>query len=676
MLIFGRNRERGFGMLEVGLALVVVAFAAAGLSKMLTSNVAATKAKSNAERLTMVTLAADQYLIQNEQQLKSVLPAGGAPIAIPVGKTCASCAIPSGPSGLPSVQGDGLLSSAYIDLNNNQQSHALIVKELGSGDLDAIVTTYGGSAIDDENLGYITGLIGAAAGGVYSNGAIAPTNQISGAHGGWGDATSSWNASIGGTNVRPSSGHVQVSLSLAQASGMGAINPDDVLFRTSNGNATRNTMATDLLLGTNDIWGGSTIEGRSFRDRDNGWVVNPSGQSQMDDVNMRGDVNVGTGGNPPIRFRPSSTPSNQRIMVGTSSGNTVMARGDGRLYVDREATVGTSSGSQVVMNNSGEIDADGNITSGGNIYAGNQVHAMDFRDSSPGMTDYNVNPSWNSQLRTVRIGNFTTPGNDVLINNGDNAGIHADGNITSEQTVSGYTLYATDNVEAEDVIARDNIKTASGIVRAGGDGPSDQRTTLHPDGIIQATRAVRAPNFVSGMTVEAITAPANGIVYAAGFYDVNGRDLAGVQSYPYRINPSYTDSRLRKLTVGEVGMPTSELKKNGDIVTPGDVTAAAYYYTSDERLKEDIRDLDGWEILADLDPKAYRYKDSGREAMGLIAQDVEKVLPDLVKTNDDGMKSVNYLDLIAPMIDKIQVMHERNAEQDKRLKELEELLED
>jgi type II secretory pathway pseudopilin PulG len=565
-MIWGKRNERGFGMLEVGLALVVVAFAAAGLSKMLTSNVAATKAKSNAERLSMVTLAADQYLTQNEQQLKSVLAAGGAPIAIPVGKTCASCAIPTGPSGLPSVQGDGLLSTAYVDLNNNQQSHALIVKELSSGDLDAIVTTYGGSAIDDENLGYITGLIGAAAGGVYTNAAIAPTTQISGAHGGWGDATSNWNASIGGTSVRPTSGHVQVSLSLAQASGMGAIDPDDVLFRTSNGNPTRNTMAISLKMGGYNIYDANEVEGYYFRDGTPGhenYVVNPGGGTLLQDLrigvygNTGDDVSINNNGD----IYADGVIHAQRLIDQNNSTYEVDPSSTSRL--NRASFGGPALGFVSIYD--GRIDADSRITSNSG------VHAKAFVDNSEPGTNYSANPSSESRFERLVVGDDPATGSPFV---GKNVTIdHGEVDISRELTAP----YLKDNTPGE------------------------------------------------------------------GSYIVNPGNL----------------SRLKRIRVGDPTDPANDiiLRDNGTIHMDNDITASAYYYTSDERLKEDIQDLDGWAVLKDLSPKSYRYKKDGRESMGLIAQEVEKILPHLVQEDEDGMKSVSYMDLIGPLIDEVQELH-------------------
>ena len=54
--------------------------------------------------------------------------------------------------------------------------------------------------------------------------------------------------------------------------------------------------------------------------------------------------------------------------------------------------------------------------------------------------------------------------------------------------------------------------------------------------------------------------------------------------------------------------------------------------------------------------------------MGVIAQEVERVFPDLVETDEQGLKKVNYEGLIAPLIEAVK-------ELDARLRALEERME-
>jgi hypothetical protein len=47
--------------------------------------------------------------------------------------------------------------------------------------------------------------------------------------------------------------------------------------------------------------------------------------------------------------------------------------------------------------------------------------------------------------------------------------------------------------------------------------------------------------------------------------------------------------------------------------------------------------------------------------IGVIAQDVEKVFPELVTTDDQGYKRVAYYGLIAPLIEAVKELDERVA---------------
>jgi hypothetical protein len=71
---------------------------------------------------------------------------------------------------------------------------------------------------------------------------------------------------------------------------------------------------------------------------------------------------------------------------------------------------------------------------------------------------------------------------------------------------------------------------------------------------------------------------------------------------------------------------------------------------------ERIRQLRGvtWEWKDDAPDEAKR-----QPGMGVIAQDVEKVFPQLVHTTEEGLKKVDYSGLIAPIIEAIKELDQR-----------------
>jgi len=83
------------------------------------------------------------------------------------------------------------------------------------------------------------------------------------------------------------------------------------------------------------------------------------------------------------------------------------------------------------------------------------------------------------------------------------------------------------------------------------------------------------------------------------------------------------------------------------------------YNPSDAKLKENIEVISSEQIdnLFNLNPINFSYKnDRGKSKhFGLLAQDVEKVFPELVK-NDKDYKSVNYQELLPIMLAKMKQM--------------------
>ncbi len=87
---------------------------------------------------------------------------------------------------------------------------------------------------------------------------------------------------------------------------------------------------------------------------------------------------------------------------------------------------------------------------------------------------------------------------------------------------------------------------------------------------------------------------------------------------------------------------------SGAITSSGDITAF-----SDERLKDNIQTLDGKKALQ---MRGVSYIRDGKEGSGVIAQEIEKIAPELVLTADDeqGTKSVAYGNLVGYLIEAIK----------------------
>ena len=107
--------------------------------------------------------------------------------------------------------------------------------------------------------------------------------------------------------------------------------------------------------------------------------------------------------------------------------------------------------------------------------------------------------------------------------------------------------------------------------------------------------------------------------------------------------------RLVILPSGNVGIGTTSPQQLLDV--SGNVQAQSFLYSSDVRLKKDIKSLDGYDLARKLEGVAFTWKNNGQRDIGLIAQEVEKVVPELVVTDANGMKSVKYGNIAAILVE-------------------------
>jgi hypothetical protein len=87
------------------------------------------------------------------------------------------------------------------------------------------------------------------------------------------------------------------------------------------------------------------------------------------------------------------------------------------------------------------------------------------------------------------------------------------------------------------------------------------------------------------------------------------------------------------------------------MVVNGSIHAFEFVQYSDERLKSDIQRIsNALELVSQLRGSKYVWKHNERKAYGLIAQEVQRVVPEVVHKNEQGLLSVNYIELIPILI--------------------------
>ena len=99
---------------------------------------------------------------------------------------------------------------------------------------------------------------------------------------------------------------------------------------------------------------------------------------------------------------------------------------------------------------------------------------------------------------------------------------------------------------------------------------------------------------------------------------------------------------------------TEVYRMNQDIRTVDDVSFNSITETSAERYKDNIQTLEGSSILQ-LRPVTFDWKSTGEKDYGLIAEEVDHYLPELVKKNEEGIvEGIKYSKLTALLIKVVQ----------------------
>ena len=164
----------------------------------------------------------------------------------------------------------------------------------------------------------------------------------------------------------------------------------------------------------------------------------------------------------------------------------------------------------------------------------------------------------------------------------------------------------------------------------------------------------------------------SGTVDAAGF-TVNGQPISGgghsgnnlvienpsapenSRKWRFNVNTQAGYFRIQNLNDDESLKQTNFIKFNQDdtIVAVGSITAPDFIATSDERVKDNITTAPVG-LIDSLKGREWDWKESGEKGSGVVAQELEQVLPHLVHEDGDGMKSVAYNGLIAYLIEEIK----------------------
>ena len=141
--------------------------------------------------------------------------------------------------------------------------------------------------------------------------------------------------------------------------------------------------------------------------------------------------------------------------------------------------------------------------------------------------------------------------------------------------------------------------------------------------------------------------------------DTGSGDLYIQGSSEVQIESTSGENMIRCIENGAVELYHDNSKKaetasggfnvSGDMTATGNVTAY-----SDAKLKTEIHTInDALGIVGKLRGVNYKWLSNGQSDIGVIAQEVEEVIPEVVKETEDGTKTVDYSRIVSVLINAV-----------------------
>jgi len=330
-------------------------------------------------------------------------------------------------------------------------------------------------------------------------------------------------------------------------------------------------------------------------------------------------------------------------------------RVDGNLSVYGTATLGDQAADTINANGSMICNSTVRINGATTMYSPVTIYSsLDVRESSVLGADI-------SDLTTV-VGTFRTIGSGTAQIGGDltvsgltnlSQPLNVTGNITSTGGLFASTgrIYTNLTVDGQTISNTANI---TGLLQAG--TISAGTTTLGATTINSTLNATAATstllNLVVNNTASLNTLNVNSTANVQGAFTTASTTRLGPtgQNNPVTINGNTTIN--------------GSLQTNGVISASQDVIA---YSTSDVKLKKNIVRIDnaldkvkklrGIKFEWDENFKTFKGND-----IGLVAQEVESIFPEIVATRDNGFKAVRYEKVIPLLVEAIKELSEKIKE--------------
>ena len=383
----------------------------------------------------------------------------------------------------------------------------------------------------------------------------------------------------------------------------------------------------------------------------------PNIRLEDSDTNSYGEIVYNTaGGGLLIRSDENAATgaSGSNILFETDSSERVRIDSSGNLLVNKTSAALTGAGTAILSTGTHNVTADGDttlqlnrLTSDGNLITfykdtstvgsiGAYNSATAILSGSAGsysglyLNTNKIEPVGNnfgSEIRandTIDIGSSTYKFKDLHLSGTANAGTIASGQITITQTHPTLFLQTSGGGATDAAFLQKYSndlylynKESAGSLFLGTDNAT--KATIDSSG-----------NVLVGTSASVGTTPAK-------------LEILGGTGGGRCINTKATvDTSANHITFHNGNGQVGYINTNG--------TTTAYNTSSDARLKDITGSARGLEVINELNPVSYNWKADGKADEGLIAQEVQEIVPNAVSGSEEEMYQMDYSKLVVHLV--------------------------